>query len=381
MTEDGELEIFLASCGLPHLRSVLDVHTLPELALANAESRAQFLSHLREAGVQKQKDRQALANALCKRDRMINLLPLQRALFNHAPAPMVVQSTYGLGNQLRVLLSYRAVAMQQGRLLVLVWHNCSAACPARFRDLFEPIDGVVVIDSLSELEMVHPELSRAHPSMIPSTYFAHPAVDGTPEEISMWKPLRPVASLRDRIEEIRSLCGPEYVAVHIRRTDHHCDEAARTRDPAFDHFLEQHTPCDVYLATDNHQTQQDFVHRYGARIKGLAPIETGSVREMEPQRHTPVAQAVIDIFCCVHARSFKGSFYSSFSDAIQQLRCAHNLQSPADEHDLATEMQKDRNMLQQDASVVLNDAWQAARRALDKESNVDIDTLPTANSK
>ena len=190
------LETFVDACGLHNLGAVLsatiadgdsDRNVIERLSRANAESRPAFLQWLRDAGVQRLQDRQALANALSKRERVRNLQPVERALIDRSSTPpLCVQSTYGLCNQLRVLLSYRAMAQSQGRLLILVWHNCSAACPARYRDLFEPLEGAVVLDSLAELALITPKLTPLNPSVHGSTYSCHPDVIGRPSEIDMW---------------------------------------------------------------------------------------------------------------------------------------------------------------------------------------------------
>lgn len=59
-----------------------------------------------------------------------------------------------------------------------------------------------------------------------------------------------------------------------------------------------------------------------------------SFRCVDVIRHTPLSDAVVEIFTCVRARVFKGSFYSSFSDAIQRLRHINGTSSEDDEHDL-----------------------------------------------
>ena len=121
----------------------------------------------------------------------------------------------------------------------------------------------------------------------------------------------------------------------------------------------------IFVATDNKHTQERFVQRYGShRIKGIKPITkafeplvngvvdraaiSGKVGDAgggvisndvafrceDVHRHTPLFDAVVDIFTCVQAKAFKGSFYSSFSDAIMRLRNVRGTASEDDEHDL-----------------------------------------------
>ena len=169
---------------------------------------------------------------------------------------------------------------------------------------------------------------------------------------------------------MRAACGSDYVAVHIRRTDHQCPEARRTHDGAFHDFLERHASSNIYLATDNAVTREAYRQRYGSRIKACTPVASGTIREEQPERHTPVAQAVIDIFVCVYARTFKGSYYSSFSDAIAQLRRVHELASEEDEHDLTSRANEEAQMMYTDASLELpEEQWQRARVELAKATD------------
>ena len=52
-------------------------------------------------------------------------------------------------------------------------------------------------------------------------------------------------------------------------------------------------------------------------------------------RKTSLTDAVVELFTCVEALAFKGSYASSFSDTIHHLRQVHGTRSPADEHSIA----------------------------------------------
>ena len=51
------------------------------------------------------------------------------------------------------------------------------------------------------------------------------------------------------------------------------------------------------------------------------------VDEEKCWRHTSTQRAVVDLFTCAAAFAFKGTYYSSFSDAIQRLRLSRRRQS------------------------------------------------------
>lgn len=51
-------------------------------------------------------------------------------------------------------------------------------------------------------------------------YDCHPAIKGTPRERLGWALLEPAPPIQAAVAERVAACGPRYVAVHIRRTDH-----------------------------------------------------------------------------------------------------------------------------------------------------------------
>ena len=116
----------------------------------------------------------------------------------------------------------RGYAQAQGRPLVMIWDK-HVACPGSFRDLFLPIDGCVVVDSLSELSQLRANwrhLARIPPDTITSTAFTHPEVEGTPVEAAMWAPLNPNAAIQAQVEERSAALGRgSFIACHVRRTD------------------------------------------------------------------------------------------------------------------------------------------------------------------
>ena len=69
---------------------------------------------------------------------------------------------------------------------------------------------------------------------------------------------------------------------------------------------------------DNRDTQNTFIKKYGDRF---------IVKLIEPnnnRRQTSVQDAVVDLFVCVDAKYFLGTFGSSFSDTIYQMRNEEN---------------------------------------------------------
>jgi hypothetical protein len=128
--------------------------------------------------------------------------------------------------------------------------------------------------------------------------------------------LRPSQTIRERLDIIRSTIGPEYDAVHIRRTDLPAERDNNyIPDSEFEQFIIDSSDAPVYLATDNAATQKYFINKFGDKIrKSITITDRGSLRQ------TPLDVAVIDLFMCVGATYFKGTVGSSFTDMIMELR-------------------------------------------------------------
>ena len=278
--------------------------------------------------------------------------------------PLSIRAEGGLCNKLRVILSYRLAAMDEGRHLIVVWAN-GGPCPALWEDLFEPLDGVTVVSTDS------PSLRAALAPMsleecaVPSEFGTHPRIAGTPREAQMYSLLRPKPSILRAIEDAIARCKDgsddgRFLAMHIRRTDYTTTFGLSTPDHAFENFLEMHlvngssssskstaralirpragdeaattaamASC-AYLATDNGETQQHFQSLFGdERIRTHIAINT--MRHTETLRHTTVADAVVDLYTCAAAYVFKGTLGSSFSDTIWLMRKARGSSNEHDE--------------------------------------------------
>ena len=83
-----------------------------------------------------------------------------------------------------------------------VWQR-TAACKAKYCDLFEPIEGCIVIDEETDLNLLRPSLAKIPTSFIPASYWTHPSVLGTPAETEIWKSLKPLPALRALVESKR----------------------------------------------------------------------------------------------------------------------------------------------------------------------------------
>jgi hypothetical protein len=213
----------------------------------------------------------------------------------------------GLCNMLRVVFSWYAKALAEDKKLIVCW-SITDACPGFFLDYFEPVDEIEFIKDTSLL------------------YKYDYKGCGVLEEFnnpSMYIPLRPKAHIQARVNanivELNSNGSKGFVAIHVRRTDHIRDALMNnkfTNDADFFEFLDNQTKnVNIYIATDNLETQKIFKGIYGHRLKAVKWITP-----RRALRQTGLEDAVVDIYTCVGANVFLGSGWSSFSDLINDLR-------------------------------------------------------------
>jgi hypothetical protein len=80
-------------------------------------------------------------------------------------------------------------------------------------------------------------------------------------------------------------------------------------------FIDQYNSnIKIYIATDNKETQDIFIKKYNNRII------IKKIKPSEKLRQTSVQDAVVDIYMCAGATYFMGSYGSSFTDLINNLR-------------------------------------------------------------
>jgi hypothetical protein len=213
----------------------------------------------------------------------------------------------GLCNMLRVVFSWYAKALAEDKKLIVCW-PITDACPGFFLDYFEPVSDIEFIKGYNPL------------------YRYDYQGCGVLEEFnnpSMYDALCPRVNIKaivdSNIAKLNFNSGCGFVAIHVRRTDHVRDAKMNnkfTSDEDFFEFLDkQLNKVNIYLATDNLETQRIFKARYGNRLK----INKWITPRLD-LRQTDIKDAVIDILTCAHANAFLGSGWSSFSDLINDLR-------------------------------------------------------------
>ena len=72
----------------------------------------------------------------------------------------------------------------------------------------------------------------------------------------------------------------------------------------------------IYLATDNHETQNMFFSLFPKNVifRKILP------KESKEKRHTSIKDATIDLFCLIECKEFYGTKESSFSTFVENYR-------------------------------------------------------------
>ena len=132
--------------------------------------------------------------------------------------------------------------------------------------------------------------------------------------------IKPLPYLTKKINEKRNILENNYIAIHVRRTDHEKaakENGAFTEDDDFFSFIDNHLSKNnylIYVATDNVKTYNMFLEKYNDKIRFPYHEETNTYR------NTSMENAIIDLYMCVYSKKFKKSGWSSFSVTVDNIR-------------------------------------------------------------
>jgi hypothetical protein len=196
---------------------------------------------------------------------------------------------------------------------IYVFWRISNFCNGHFNDIFTPVPNIILTNVLP----CHTISSKYN--II--TYYTTHDVDSYASDTSLYNMLEPTDVIQQRINHIKNVLGNNYVAIHVRRTDH--TELAKnnnnfTQDQAFVDFLKNYKNKNIYIATDNINSQKFFYNIFKKQIKFVKWINNKNLKYNK--RKTTLEDAVVDMFVCAGASHFMGSGYSSMTEIINKLR-------------------------------------------------------------
>lgn len=221
----------------------------------------------------------------------------------------------GLCNRLQLLSEYKHLSDIKNKNIEMFWVN-SVQCNALFEDLFQPIPNINFTYLQQKKKSVRPP--------------------NTAQKIGAFSPGKeivernhlifcPIDSIMETIKSTKNRIGEDYIACHIRRTDiitiHKKYNIEPPSDEHFEDFIESHPDRKFYLATDNLETQNKFIEKFGDRIY-YSNIPSGNGSTRWPRRTTPIQEAVADLFLCIDSVDFRGTSCSTFSTFIENYKRA-----------------------------------------------------------
>ncbi|MEX0875808.1 MAG: hypothetical protein WD646_00525 [Actinomycetota bacterium] len=243
----------------------------------------------------------------------------------------------GLSNRMRAIAAVIALCRDIDTELRVVWTR-STGCNCRFRDIFEPLPGVKLVDRglwanrlLRRVELYtrrhtreirQDEITRlAHAgydfhqlaterSTFIQTYDNFYPLDERPFEAFV-----PVSALLKEIDRITSSFAPHTLGVHIRRGDH---LASRTRSPTsafvdrIEAELAERPNTLIYLATDSEEVETKLRRIFADRI--LSCPKTFSRSSV-----AGIRDAVVELYCLARTHRILGSYFSSYSQTAAQI--------------------------------------------------------------
>ena len=213
---------------------------------------------------------------------------------------IIIQPTGGLCNYLRVIFSYYEYAKSIDSELTVIW-NITEECNGYFLDFFEPIPNITFLTTMPLNANIYYKGYSVHPNFSPNYNY-----------------LKLLPFMKELVISRQNLIGNNYISLHIRRTDH-INLAIKnnnyTTDDTFINFIDKYENKNIYIATDNEETYNNYKQKYKNKIK-IEYHKTNS----NSLRHTSLQDAILDIYMCVFSEHFMGSGWSSFSGVIIKLR-------------------------------------------------------------
>jgi hypothetical protein len=261
----------------------------------------------------------------------------------------------GLANRIRTLNSFFSYATKHNRKLYVCWENGPGWSNEKFHDLFEDIDCITFISNeeynnktknIFNLDK-HIYKTDDNPDYyiinIPSqdilnkieneefSYFGDSCLEymftySFREESTIYKLLKPKASISETIENTTSQFNEKTIGIHIRRGDamnSPWDKNFKVSDDntfieAINNEIRLNPDVKFFLATDCIKTQEKFCSLFPQIIVNNTKIFFDSVDHTKPKDNQK--DAVIDMMALSETKYIIGSNWSSFSYISSKFR-------------------------------------------------------------
>jgi hypothetical protein len=221
---------------------------------------------------------------------------------------------HGLANRLRTIAGFLQVYLETGKKFIFHWDTKQKDCNGKFNDIFEPViigKNKIIIEDKEFDNKINYHFAGQDTLL---NILAREIPKGPPRNLiaienNIYKYFIP----KQKILQIARSFPKIGASMHIRRTDHVALAKKNnkfTEDNEFIKFIEENEDVDIFLATDDFETQQKF-QKYKNVVVFKQILRAGDFRQ------TSLEEALIDVLIAAAADKFMGSKYSSFSKLIE----------------------------------------------------------------
>lgn len=256
--------------------------------------------------------------------------------------------------QHRVLAGYLFVARTVFNAdLLFVW-DVNVECPGHFLELFKPIEGVAFISNSSRVALdpsakaIFPNTANRFETTMAQNGISKKGGHWSKSELHIYREFLPTDEITTVVNDyIVQHVITNSSAMHLRQTDMYLHLNVRQRASYESYYKFVNTRPDdekIFLMADNPTGQKKIIDKYGDRILVYSVIEdvrnvtiTPSTILGNPKnlnlvvdsptntlplgyRFTSLKHTLYDILISANAKVFKGSPYSSLSDAVNIFR-------------------------------------------------------------
>lgn len=188
---------------------------------------------------------------------------------------------------------------RQNKSKLFVYWPINEHCVGHFLDVFHPIKDIIFVEKkvLGQATKINWE------DRCQNTYS---------------QDLKLLPHIEKKILYIQNKTTSNYIATHVRRTDifNLSRNQPITKNEQFFKWIDAKiSRCNLYLATDNKETQTIFLNRYNDKI-----FINEKINLREQKRQTSLEHAVIDLFICIYSKDFMGTNWSCWSGFIKDFR-------------------------------------------------------------
>jgi len=246
---------------------------------------------------------------------------------------MVVKVINGLCNRLQVIYSFLYYAKRLNKKLIVVWKK-DEACPDMYYKFFKKNKNIIFINKDHDFNYTYigykniPKICKNIENINKNEIISNKLLQLCKHQKykkkifkSKYRILKLNRYMQNIINKNILQLNINYLAIHVRRTDilHYYNTISKdvniVQYSEYENFLDKYPDYNIYIATDNLDTQLYFYNKYKDRIKVIQFI-----KRSDKMRQTSLKDSIIDLYMCINATHFMGSPRSTFTTFINKNR-------------------------------------------------------------